>query len=219
MANKLEIGTGLPGWLRWLSMGLLILAIVLPLSSALSSLQVITLDAVLLTILVIIIFIITWRAHIWGGIIAITVVPLWVIGLGLMYYYLFEPIRWFYNSCDCFLLLISGMLSILSGRQQQESLGNHPRFAIASLIIGSLMVPTTLIFIFLSGLDVLVQAEGWPPELLYILLFFGFNSVGFISGIIGLKSNLKKGIAIAGIVLCSLAFIPFILFGWVSHYV
>jgi hypothetical protein len=218
MANELDPGTALSVWFHWLPRSFLLVAIVLPLLSALGGLQAITLDAVTLSILVIIIFIIVSRAPVLGGIITITAVPLWLIAIGLMYYSVFEPIRWFYNSFDCFLLLSGGILSIIWGRHQQQSLGNHPRFAIASLIIGSLMVPTTLIFIFLSILDSIVQASGWPPGLLYVLLVFGVNSIGLISGIVGLKSNLK-GIAIAGMVLCTFAFVPFVVFGRATHYI
>jgi hypothetical protein len=82
--------------------------------------------------------------------------------------------------------------------------------AVTSLVIGILMV------VLIPAMSVIDYAHAWtmtgkstfPAWLFPFVTCVGL--AGFISGIIGLKSS-KKGMAVAGVILCSLVFIPYIL--------
>jgi cation transport ATPase len=96
-------------------------------------------------------------------------------------------------------------------RKQKHS---FQRFAITSLVIGISMI-VVMLAMFAMEYAYFWTMMGGPyfPGWLYFFVFC-INCAGFISGIIGLKSG-KKNMAITGITLCSLIFIPYIYIAYV----
>jgi len=80
-------------------------------------------------------------------------------------------------------------------------------FAITSLVIGILMVVVMLATFVIEFAYSWTMSRGTYFPVLYYLFVFCVNAAGFIFGMIGLKSD-KKNMAITGITLCSLIFIP-----------
>ena len=95
---------------------------------------------------------------------------------------------------------------------------NYQGFAITSLVIGIIMAGITLFFVFITLLTMWTMSQSSPStaEMLFYRVGFFINYVGFVSGIIGLKSR-RRRMALAGIVLCALAFALFVPaqgYGW-----
>jgi uncharacterized membrane protein YidH (DUF202 family) len=87
-------------------------------------------------------------------------------------------------------------------------------FAIISLVIGISMIVVMLAMLVMEYAYFWTMMGGpYLPGWLYISVFC-VNCASFISGIIGLKSD-KKNMAITGITLCSLIFIPYIYIAYV----
>jgi hypothetical protein len=81
--------------------------------------------------------------------------------------------------------------------------------AIASMVIGISVVVVMLAMLLMEYAYAWTMMGGpYFPIWLYLSVLC-FTFAGFISGIIGLKSS-RRGTAIAGIILCSLVFIPYI---------
>jgi uncharacterized membrane protein YidH (DUF202 family) len=98
--------------------------------------------------------------------------------------------------------------------EYREQKRNFQRFAITSLVIGISMIVVMLAMLLMECAYAWTMMGGFYfPAWLYLSVLC-VNFVGFISGIIGLKSN-RKVMAIAGITLCSLIFIPYIYIAYV----
>jgi len=82
--------------------------------------------------------------------------------------------------------------------------------AVTSLAIGSFMVMITLFVWYIAWLIFWGPRRGGEYIIsLYVGIGFIINSIGLATGILGLWSNRKK-MAIVGIILCSLLYIPII---------
>jgi len=82
-------------------------------------------------------------------------------------------------------------------------------FAITSLVIGVVMAGITLFRLCIAIITMWAMVESFGPSTAEIIGFF-VTFFGFVSGIIGLKSRIKK-IALTGIILCALLIAFFIL--------
>jgi hypothetical protein len=92
-------------------------------------------------------------------------------------------------------------------KKDKTSKNRFQRFAITSLVIGISMIVVMLATFVIESAYAWTMSRGTFFPVLYYLFIFCVNSAGFISGIIGLKSD-KKNMAITGITLCSLIFLP-----------
>ena len=81
-----------------------------------------------------------------------------------------------------------------------------PGFSIASLVIGILMWVSTLVTFYKEWEHAWTMTGGTAIPVIFYYVITLVVLVGLIFGVIGLKSN-KKGIAIAGLTLCSLLFV------------
>jgi hypothetical protein len=214
--------------LRWLAVLFLLAADVSFVFSMLAH-QYLTLDVAVVTGILVILSVIVWKAPFTGGIAAVTAAPLLLLSLAFMNGNPpFGRIDWLYHSLVITSLVVGGALSIVWGRRRRQGLNVHSQFAIASVVVGSLSLLVVGAWVFagimlsLEGFVAYLSGSGevsssgyaWVlnPHVLIFLSAFSVSSIAFVCGIIGLKSNLK-GISISGIVLCSLALIPLVLFG------
>ena len=90
-----------------------------------------------------------------------------------------------------------------------------PGLAITSLIIGILMLLSTLVTFYKELEHAWTMAGGTAIPVVFYYVITLVVLVGLISGILGLNSN-KKGMAITGIILCSLLFLLHI-YSFVSY--
>lgn len=88
-------------------------------------------------------------------------------------------------------------------------------FAIVSLCIGAVLIALNVFRWGKTLPGMFFGQKNYPIPIFFHISIFT-NYIGFLSGIIGLKSN-KKKMALIGIILCIVAFgmaIPFIWDGW-----